>query len=260
MAAMNDGADEGGGHIVGVIHEMFVVDGSDWLEGAHPVFHGEEDGSGSSVKRPPRKSGREILVASGNDLQERKRMLVEGADALVVLPGGPGTWDELWEMACSRAIGLTDLPIVCINVDGFYEPFRSILQRAHDEQLLHMPHNEIVHFESSAERAVIWVEEESARRRRKKEQEEAAPSGPRRRKNPKQMLGKEQSFLFSGNPWEWGRSASWVGGKIAGSEMNGASDTRERAGGWATALCWATTFVAGVAMGAALATARSSRV
>lgn len=32
---------------------------------------------------------------SRKDLQERKRLLVENADALVVLPGGPGTWDEV---------------------------------------------------------------------------------------------------------------------------------------------------------------------
>lgn len=87
MAAMNDGAAEGNGHIVGVIHEMFVVDGSDWCQrdgGAHEVFHKNENGP-----------TRECLVAGGKDLQERKRLLVEGADALVVLPGGPGTWDEV---------------------------------------------------------------------------------------------------------------------------------------------------------------------
>lgn len=77
---MNHGADDGEGKIVGVIHDKFVIDGSDWFEGAHSVF---------------RKERHEILVASGNDLQERKRLLVEGADALVVLPGGPGTWDEV---------------------------------------------------------------------------------------------------------------------------------------------------------------------
>lgn len=80
MAAMNQGANDGNGHIVGVIHEMFVVDGSDWLTGSSKVFT---------------EGKHELLVASGNDLQERKRLLVEGADALVVLPGGPGTWDEV---------------------------------------------------------------------------------------------------------------------------------------------------------------------
>mmetsp|Transcript_61924 Transcript_61924/g.182933 ORF Transcript_61924/g.182933 Transcript_61924/m.182933 type:complete len:189 (-) Transcript_61924:12-578(-) len=124
---------------------------------------------------------------------------------------------QLWEMACSRNLGLTDLPIVCINVDGFYEPFRSILERAHNDQLLHKPHHseivEIVHFEPSAERAVAWAEEEVARRRRAKEKDGGA--GPKRR-NPKQVLRKESvmggSFFFSGSPLGWVRSASWLGG------------------------------------------------
>ena len=78
MAAMNQGASDNNGKILGVIHEMFVVDGSDWLEGSH----------GAICKS-------ELLIARGDNLQERKRLLVDGADALIVLPGGPGTWDEV---------------------------------------------------------------------------------------------------------------------------------------------------------------------
>lgn len=91
MAAMNDGAAIGNGHIVGVIHEMFVVDGSDWCVrdgGAHEVFQNVS----SAAREGPL---REMIVAGGDDLQERKKLLVKGADALVVLPGGPGTWDEV---------------------------------------------------------------------------------------------------------------------------------------------------------------------
>lgn len=100
MAAMNDGAAIGNGHIVGVIHEMFVVDGSDWCVrdgGAHEVFR---DASLTTAVPPaaiPHRDAplREMIVAGGDDLQERKKLLVQGADALVVLPGGPGTWDEV---------------------------------------------------------------------------------------------------------------------------------------------------------------------
>lgn len=97
MAAMNDGAVLGNGHIVGVIHEMFLVD-SGYLEdgkqvniddvGTHKVFQTTNEATGLI---------REILVAGGDDLQERKRLLVENAEALIVLPGGPGTWDgTIW--------------------------------------------------------------------------------------------------------------------------------------------------------------------
>ena len=95
------------------------MDKGDWV--------GENSSSGS---RPLRDGGahdvfanREMLVAGGTDLQERKRLLVKDADALIVLPGGPGTWDELWEMACGRNIGLHNLPICVVNVNDFYQPF-----------------------------------------------------------------------------------------------------------------------------------------
>mmetsp|Transcript_27754 Transcript_27754/g.39018 ORF Transcript_27754/g.39018 Transcript_27754/m.39018 type:complete len:304 (-) Transcript_27754:171-1082(-) len=152
MAAMNEGAEKGEGHIVGVIHEMFVVDGSDWVE--------KEGGANKVFQKGSEKNGlvREIIVAGGNDLQERKRLLVEGADALVVLPGGPGTWDELWEMACAKQLGLIDIPIVCVNVDGYYESFRQMLQRADDDRLIYFAPDDIVHFEPTAKDAVRWIE------------------------------------------------------------------------------------------------------
>lgn len=89
MASLNDGASDGNGNIVGVIHEMFVVDGSDWVNregGAHPELQKTTTSGGPH---------RELLVAGGDDLQERKKLLVQDADAIIVLPGGPGTWDEV---------------------------------------------------------------------------------------------------------------------------------------------------------------------
>jgi Possible lysine decarboxylase len=136
MAAMNDGAAAGNGHIVGVIHEMWLVDGAaetennndndggggddsnkkkkkEWKTlrplrdgGAHRIFEPEQPAAAASATTATRrrrqkttpKHGqprREMLVAGGKDLQERKRLLVDKADALIVLPGGPGTWDEV---------------------------------------------------------------------------------------------------------------------------------------------------------------------
>ena len=201
MAAMNDGAAAGNGHIVGVIHEMWLVEDQQEHQklslenaaaavcplqkdrslrdgGAHAVFDGaaaattermnQKTSTASSNKHggphpalAQRLNGpiREMLVAGGKDLQERKRLLVEKAQALVVLPGGPGTFDELWEAACARNIGLqTALPIVCINIDGYYEPFRDMLQRAYDDELTKLLPEEIIHFEESAEAAIRWIE------------------------------------------------------------------------------------------------------
>eukprot|EP00527_Entomoneis_sp_CCMP2396_P005993 CAMPEP_0198139312 /NCGR_PEP_ID=MMETSP1443-20131203/2651_1 /TAXON_ID=186043 /ORGANISM="Entomoneis sp., Strain CCMP2396" /LENGTH=312 /DNA_ID=CAMNT_0043801417 /DNA_START=29 /DNA_END=964 /DNA_ORIENTATION=- len=177
MAAMNQGAAAGDGHIVGVIHKMWLVDGADVEKqwgikalrdgGAHSVFDTPStviiEANGERVHEPSGKEGggpvREMRIAGGKDLQERKKLLVEGADALIVLPGGPGTWDELWEMACARNIGLTKIPIVCVNIDGYYEPFRQMLDRADKDKLIKLKPEEIVHFVNSAEEAVQWCEE-----------------------------------------------------------------------------------------------------
>jgi len=51
------------------------------------------------------------------------------------------------------------MPIVCVNIEGYYDSFMSILQRAHNEQMLYKHPNEIVHFEESAESAVLWIEQ-----------------------------------------------------------------------------------------------------
>lgn len=62
-------------------------------------------------------------------------------------------------MACARHLNLNDLPIVCVNVEGFYEPFREMLQKAYEDDLIKMVPEDIVHFASSAEEAVSWIEE-----------------------------------------------------------------------------------------------------
>jgi predicted Rossmann-fold nucleotide-binding protein len=170
MAAMNEGAAEGNGHIVGVIHEMWLVDSSDWGVtlrdgGSHDVFRSAAAAGRSESRRGGLRGDgpkRELLVAGGEDLQERKRLLVDKADGLIVLPGGPGTWDELWEMACAVNIGLTVLPIVCVNVNGFYDPFRTMLERAWSDKLTKKRPHEIVHFEETAEGAIRWLEQACA--------------------------------------------------------------------------------------------------
>lgn len=54
------------------------------------------------------------------DLAERKAVMMAKADAFVILPGGLGTLDELFEVWTTGALGLHDKPVVVLDVDGFY--------------------------------------------------------------------------------------------------------------------------------------------
>lgn len=50
----------------------------------------------------------------------RKQMMVDRADAFVILPGGLGTLDELFELLTWRQLGLHDKPVVIVNVNGYW--------------------------------------------------------------------------------------------------------------------------------------------
>lgn len=83
-------------------------------------------------------------VQVADDMRTRKRLLGAGADAFVVLPGGPGTWEELWEVVVERQIGVHDSPVVLVNVAGFYAGFRATLARAAAEGLLYGPPGDLL--------------------------------------------------------------------------------------------------------------------
>lgn len=76
----------------------------------------------------------ESFVAA--DLSERKKLMLEHGDALVVLSGGLGTLDEATEMLALKRNGVHAKPIVFLNTDGFYEGLHTQMQRMNDDGFL----------------------------------------------------------------------------------------------------------------------------
>ncbi len=68
----------------------------------------------------------ELHVVSS--MHERKQMMFERSDAFVGLPGGIGTLDEVVEILLWRQIGLHDKPLVLVNIDNFWTPFRDMIR------------------------------------------------------------------------------------------------------------------------------------
>lgn len=62
-------------------------------------------------------------------LARRKEVMCELSDAFVCLPGGVGTLDELLEMITLFDLRLHRKPTLLCNVDGFWEPFRALLDK-----------------------------------------------------------------------------------------------------------------------------------
>lgn len=55
-------------------------------------------------------------------MHERKKVMFMNADALVTLPGGPGSLDELFEVLTWRQLGLHAKPVYLLNVEGYWDP------------------------------------------------------------------------------------------------------------------------------------------
>jgi hypothetical protein len=62
-------------------------------------------------------------------MHERKRMMAEHADAFLALPGGIGTFEELFEAWTWRQLGYHDKPLGLLDVDGYYAPLLEFMER-----------------------------------------------------------------------------------------------------------------------------------
>lgn len=61
-------------------------------------------------------------------MHERKRMMAEHADAFIALPGGIGTFEELFEVWTWRQLGYHDKPVGLLNMAGYYDTLVDFLQ------------------------------------------------------------------------------------------------------------------------------------
>ena len=103
MGAVADATLAAGGTVVGVIPESLMR-----LEVGHRGLS-------------------ELLVV--RTMHERKQAMAERADAFVALPGGIGTFEELFEVWTWRHLGYHQHPIGLLDVKGYYEPLIAFLDR-----------------------------------------------------------------------------------------------------------------------------------
>lgn len=74
------------------------------------------------------------------DMHTRKRAFLEGTDAIVTLPGGCGTFEELLEALTWKRLGLITCPIIIVNTGGYYDPLLEMLRRSVDENFMRAEH------------------------------------------------------------------------------------------------------------------------
>ena len=136
MAAVAKGALDAGGEVLGVIPQFMVDQG--WNN--------------------PR-SSQTIITQT---MHERKSTICEVSDAMVALPGGIGTFEELLECLTWKQLGLHSCPVVILNTDGYFDRLIDCLDYMVEEQMMRPIHRKMFSVVSTPEEvlpALISAEE-----------------------------------------------------------------------------------------------------
>ncbi|NLO71384.1 MAG: TIGR00730 family Rossman fold protein [Porphyromonadaceae bacterium] len=117
MGVLADSALQNGGKVTGVIPKFMVE--MEW----------QHDGITET-----------ILTET---MHERKEKMAQLSDAVIALPGGCGTMEELLEMITWKQLGICKHPIVIVNVNGYYDHLLAQFQQAADELFMRPEHLEM---------------------------------------------------------------------------------------------------------------------
>lgn len=105
------------------------------------------------VERGWHHSGLTQLVET-ETMHERKSLMARMSDAVIALPGGCGTMEELLEVITWKQLGLYIKPIVVLNIQGFYNPLIEMLEKAIGQQFMRREHESLWQVAFTPEEAV----------------------------------------------------------------------------------------------------------
>lgn len=83
------------------------------------------------------------------DMRSRKTRMSECADAFIALPGGLGTFEELFEVATLTQLGEHHKGVACLNIGQFFDPVRSLLDHAVREGFMKTEHSDMLIFNAA---------------------------------------------------------------------------------------------------------------
>lgn len=134
LATNNIAVSYGGGGVglMGKIADEILSVGG-MITGYIPVFMKEMEWAHPGVQDM-------VLV---RDMHERKYRMLKNVDAVITLPGGVGTMDELMEVITLKQLGQFVKPIIILNTNNFYDSLFSLLNRMIVEKFMRDIHGDI---------------------------------------------------------------------------------------------------------------------
>jgi uncharacterized protein (TIGR00730 family) len=110
MKTVADAARLTGGKVIGITHQLMVD------KGLHDTLADE------------------LIVTNG--MRDRKALMEERGDAFLTLPGGLGTFEEIFEIIVGKQLGYHNKAIVLLNVNGYFDPLLQMIEHGIEQQFI----------------------------------------------------------------------------------------------------------------------------
>jgi uncharacterized protein (TIGR00730 family) len=137
MAAVAQGARDGGGRVIGITPQLMHDKG---------LSDGNAD---------------ELIVT--HDMRDRKALLEHRGDAFVALPGGLGTFEEVFEILVGRQLGYHNKPIVLLNIAEYYRPLLNMLEHGITEKFIKTAARELFFIANDVPSAIEYLKQDVTR-------------------------------------------------------------------------------------------------
>jgi uncharacterized protein (TIGR00730 family) len=138
-----------GGGGIGLMGKLAdaVLENGGTITGVIPSFMKDEGWDHSNVN--------EMIITS--DMGERKKRMFAMADAVVALPGGVGTLEELTEAITLKQLGLFRGPIIILNTLNFYKSFVEFLEHMISGHFLRYEHKGMWEIADTPEEVMVYL-------------------------------------------------------------------------------------------------------
>lgn len=95
------------------------------------------------------------------DMRSRKELLESKAEAIIVLPGGIGTYDEFFEVFTLNSLKQINKPVAVFDVQGYYQPLKAMLDHTVKEGFLAEEKLNCIFISSDEKEIIEYIEKES---------------------------------------------------------------------------------------------------
>jgi len=108
-----------------------------------------------ALKNDRRMNADEMIITK--NIAERKKILLNKADAIILLPGGIGGLDEMTEALELKKEKLHQKPIVILNIDNFYKGLKNQVQKMKKDGFIAEDLDTLIFFANSPQQAISYI-------------------------------------------------------------------------------------------------------